>query len=88
MIRFQISMDESLLKKVDDYAKSAGLSRSGFMSLAASDYISAKEKAPKVSEAFLKMATLIDQRMNGAISKEELEIKLDEVGKSMSDLQK
>ena len=88
MIRFQISMDENLMKKVDEAAKSAGLSRSGFMSLAASDYISAKEKAPKVSEAFLKMATLIDQRMNGAISKEDLEKKLEEVGKSVSDLQK
>lgn len=88
MVRVQITIKEELLKKVDEHAKSAGLSRSGFMSLAASDYISAKEKAPKVSEAFVRMATLIDQRMNGAITKEELETKLDEVGKTVSDLQK
>lgn len=88
MIRFQISMDENLMKKVDEAARSAGLSRSGFMSLAASDYISAKEKAPKVSEAFLKMAKLIDQRMNGEITKDELEKKFDEVSNSVNELQK
>lgn len=88
MIRFQISMDENLMKKVDEEAKSAGLSRSGFMSLTASEYIKAKVNAPKVSEAFVKMATMIDQRMNGVITNEELEKKLDEVGKSVSNLNK
>lgn len=88
MVKVQITIKEELLKKVDEQAKRAGLSRSAFLSLTASDYISAKEKAPKVSEAFVRMATLIDQRMNGAITKEELETKLDEVGKTVSDLQK
>lgn len=86
MKKFQISMDETLFKKVDEYAKNAGLSRSGFLSLAASDYISAKEKAPKISEAFLEMAKLIDSRTKGDITKDEMEKQLDELGKSMNDL--
>lgn len=88
MQKFQISMDETLFKRVEEYAKNAGLSRSGFMSLAASDYISAKEKAPKLSEAFLEMAKLIDSRTKGNISKEEMEKQLDELGRSVNDLGK
>lgn len=88
MQKFQISMDETLFKKVEEYAKNAGLSRSGFISLAASDYISAKEKAPKITEAFLAMATLMDSKIKGHISQEEMTKQLDELENGMKQLGK
>lgn len=88
MVKVQITIKEELLKKVDEQAKRAGLSRSAFLSLTASDYISAKEKAPKLSEAFLEMAKLIDSRTKGDITKEEMDKQLDELGRSVNDLGK
>ena len=68
MARIQISMDDDVLKRVDEFAKRAALSRSAFLSMAAVDYINAKEKAPLITSAFSSMAALLDARVKMSFS--------------------
>lgn len=88
MARVQISMDDDVLRKVDEFAKQAALTRSAFLSMAAVDYIKAKEKAPLISSAFASMAALLDARVKGEISQEEFQLRLDGFDQSIKDIGK
>lgn len=88
MARIQVSMDDDVLKRIDDFAKSAALSRSAFLSMAAIDYITAKEKAPLITSAFSSMASLLDARIRGEISQEEFQLRLDGLDQSVKELGK
>lgn len=86
MARIQISMDDSVLEKIDCFIGSAGLSRSAFLSMAALEYIKAKESAPVISAAFSTMAQLIDQRVRGEISQVDLQKQLEAIDVSVKKL--
>lgn len=43
MAKVQITLDDELLKKVDDFANENFMTRSGLVSVAVNDYINAKE---------------------------------------------
>lgn len=88
MARVQISIDNDVLKRVDEFSKKSGLSRSSFLSMAALDYIESKEKAPLISSAFASMASLLDARVNGLISQEEFDSKLTRLGDDVKLLRK
>lgn len=87
MARIQISMDDSVLERVDCFAKAAGLSRSAFLSMAALDYIKAKEKAPIITSAFSQMAALLDAHVRGQISKDDLQLQLDGIDQSIKGIE-
>lgn len=87
MARVQISMDDEVLKKVDDFAKAAALTRSAFLSMAAVDYIAAKEKAPLISSAFASFASLLDARVKNEISPEDFKLRIDGLDKSIKNLE-
>lgn len=87
MARIQVSMDDAVLKRVDEFAKSAALSRSAFLSMAAVDYINAKEKAPLITSAFSSMAALLDARVKGEISQDEFQSRIDSLGSSVRELE-
>lgn len=87
MARVQISLDDEVLTRIDTFAKSVGLSRSSFLSMAALDYISAKEKAPIISSTFAQFASLLDARVRGVITDEELSSSLDALEASTRSLQ-
>ena len=86
MARVQISMDDDVLKKIDAFAKQAALSRSAFLSMAAVDYIAAKEKAPLITSAFSSMAALLDARVKGEISQEDFQLRIDGLDASLKQL--
>ena len=88
LARVQISIDDDVLKRVDEFSKKLALSRSAFLSMAAVDYIEAKEKAPLISSAFASMASLLDARVNGLISQEEFNLKLSRLDDDVKSLGK
>ena len=88
MARVQISMDDDVLKKIDAFAKQAALSRSAFLSMAAVDYIPAKEKAPLITSAFSSIAALLDARVKGEISQEDFQLRIDGLDASLNSLRK
>lgn len=86
MARVQISIDDAVLQKIDAFAKQAALSRSAFLSMAAVDYIAAKEKAPLITSAFSSMAVLLDARVRGELTQEEFQIRIDSLDNSIKQL--
>lgn len=88
MARIQISIDDEVLQKVDSFVKKSGLNRSAFLSMAALDYIAAKEKAPLITSAFSSMAVLLDSRVKGEISQEEFQRRLDSLDDAVKELGK
>lgn len=49
-MKFQISMNDELAKRVDNYADENFMSRSGFISLACTQYLNAHEATKAVQE--------------------------------------
>lgn len=88
MARIQVSMDDAVLQRIDEFAKKSALSRSAFLSMAAVDYIDAKEKAPLISGAFASMAQLLDARVKGEISQDEFQLRLDGMDRDLKELGK
>lgn len=86
MARVQISIDDDVLEKIDAFAKQSALSRSAFLSMAAVDYIAAKEKAPLITSAFSSMAALLDSRVKGEISQEDFQLRIDGLDNSLKQL--
>lgn len=86
MARVQISIDDDVLEKIDAFAKQSALSRSAFLSMAAVDYIAAKEKAPLITSAFSSMAALLDARVKGEISQEDFQLRIDGLDNSLKQL--
>lgn len=83
MARIQVSMDDDVLKRIDEFSKKVALSRSAFLSMAAVDYIDSKEKAPLISSAFSSMAALLDARVKGEISQDEFQSRIDSLNLSL-----
>lgn len=79
MVRLQISMNEDTLERVDLCAKEVGLNRSAFLSMAALDYINAREKAPQITSAFSQLAALLDARVKSQISEDEFQTRLEAI---------
>lgn len=86
MARLQISMDDTVLERVDSFAKTAGLTRSAFLSMAALDYINAKEKAPVITSAFSSMAALLDAHVRGQISRDDMQAGLAAIDQSIQEI--
>lgn len=76
-IRVQLSIDEQLLPRMDTFAKSMGLSRSAFVATAVSDYMSARDKAPKYGDLFASMASTFEALMRGEITQDEFQLRID-----------
>lgn len=88
MAKVQISIPDDVLEKIDAFAKKSALTRSAFLSMAAVDYISAKEKAPLITSAFSSMAALLDARVKGEITQEDFQRRIDGLDQSMKELKK
>lgn len=59
-MKMQISMNDELAKRVDDYADENYMSRSGFISLACANYLNAHEATKAVQEVAACMRKIAD----------------------------
>ena len=57
-IKINITVPDTLLEKMDDYAKANAMTRSGLIQLATSQYIQAQEMMPSLNNAFALMGSL------------------------------
>lgn len=63
--RLQITLDETLLKRVDECAKEKGLNRSAFISVACDDYIRATTKGAEIRQSVDKLLEGMRLKLNG-----------------------
>lgn len=73
MAKVQISIDNDLLARIDKYADSNYMSRSGFISLATSQYLQNADTVKAIKELTACMRRIADNGNIDAQSKKELE---------------
>lgn len=69
-MKVNITLDDELMKRIDDYADRNYMSRSGLMSLAVTQYLNANEMILAVKDMALCMRKIAD---NGTVDHETME---------------
>lgn len=78
-IKLNITMPDTLLKTVDDYAQRNAMTRSGLLCLAVSQYIQAQEAMPSINNVFALMGSLAKRAAAGTAASPEYEKELAEL---------
>ena len=60
MVKVQISMQEDLLNKIDDFAKSNFMNRSAFISMVCNQYLQAKEVTEHLKDLTFSVRKIAD----------------------------
>lgn len=81
--RVVISFDDEILKKIDQYAELHGMTRTSFVNLACTEYLTSIEKVPSLSAALVQFAQIMDDSANGKISYSDTIDRLNDVSKSL-----
>lgn len=84
--KFMVSMDDGLFERLEGYVSANGFTRSGFISVAVRDYLEAKEKAPKFTSIFVRLAEAVDKRVSGSISDDEYQITMEQLQRETDNL--
>lgn len=73
MAKVQISLDDSLLNRCDNYADNNYMSRSGLISVALTDYLNQKEAISSMREVTLAVKKIADAGVLDSDALEKLE---------------
>lgn len=77
--KLSFSMKSDLLERMDNYADENGLTRSGLIALAVTQYLNAVEAAPSVNKLLSAMAAVSDGVLRGDMSPVEARARLDAI---------
>lgn len=71
MAKIMISIDDSLLERVDNMADEMYTSRSGLLSLAVTEYLNAKQSIGILTDISLQISKIANDVKNGEIENDE-----------------
>ena len=77
--KLSFSMKSDLLERMDNYADENGLTRSGLIALAVTQYLNAMEAAPSVTKLLNAMAAVSDGVLKGEMPPTEARARLDAI---------
>ena len=77
--KLSFSMKSDLLERMDNYADENGLTRSGLIALAVTQYLNAMEAAPSVTKLLNAMAAVSDGVLKGEMPHSEARARLDAI---------
>lgn len=77
--KLSFSMKTDLLERMDNYADDNGLTRSGLIALAVTQYLNAMEAAPSVTRLLNAMAAVSDGVLKGEMSSDEARARMDAI---------
>lgn len=77
--KISISVREDLLERIDVYADNNGMTRSGLISLACSQYLNAVEAMPSVNKLLNAMAAVTDGVIKGDVAPHDARARLDAI---------
>lgn len=69
-MKVQISLDDALMERLDDYAKENYMSRSGLISIACTQYLNSQDVVRAIKEMSFLMRKIAE---TGTIDKEQIE---------------
>ena len=74
--KLNVTLREDLLERIDAYADENGMTRSGFLSVAAVQYLNAVEAAPSVNKMLAAMAAAAEGAIQGDLTPEEADAQM------------
>ena len=86
--KLSFSMKSDLLERMDNYADENGLTRSGLIALAVTQYLNAMEAAPSVTKLLNAMAAVSDGVLKGEMPPTEARARLDAIQETYDVLSK
>ena len=86
--KLNITLREDLLERIDEYAEGNGMTRSGLLAIAATQYLNAVEAMPSVNKLLKSMAAVSEGVLKGEMSPRDAQAKLDAIQATYEELSK
>ena len=86
--KLNVTIREDLLERMDSYAADNGMSRSGLIAIAVTQYLNAAEAMPSVNKLLSAMAAVSDGVLRGQIEPSEARVRLDAIQMTYDELTK
>ena len=84
--KINITLDEELLDRIDKYAKSNAMSRSGLLAMSAAQYLNAVESMPSINKLLNSMVAVVEGTLNGDVSPADAEQRMQQIQNSYTAL--
>lgn len=78
-VKLNITVKEDLLSRADSYAEENGMTRSGLIALALTQYLNSVEAMPSVNKLMASMAAVVDGTFNGVLDPVEAEKRMESI---------
>lgn len=86
--KLNVTIREDLLERMDDYADNNGMTRSGLIAIAVTQYLNAVEAMPSVNKLLIAMAAVSDGVLKGEMSPSEAEARMSAIQSTYDQLTK
>ena len=86
--KLNVTIREDLLARMDDYADENGMTRSGLIAMAVTQYLNAVEAMPSVNKLLNAMAAVSDGVLKGEMAPHEAEAKIAAIQSTYEELTK
>ena len=86
--KLNVTIREDLLESMDDYADENGMTRSGLIAMAVTQYLNAVEAMPSVNKLLNAMAAVSDGVLKGEMAPHEAEAKIAAIQSTYEELTK
>lgn len=86
--KFNATMREDLLERLDNYADENGMTRSGLIAIAVTQYLNAVEAMPSVNKLLNAMAAVSDGVLKGELPPSEAQARIDAIQATYEQLTK
>lgn len=86
--KLNVTIREDLLERMDNYADENGMTRSGLIAIAVTQYLNAVEAAPSINKLLTAMAAVTEGALSGEMPVQEAQARLDAIQMTYKDLTK
>ena len=86
--KLNVTIREDLLKRMDDYSSENGMTRSGLIAVAVTQYLNAVEAMPSVTKLLNAMAAVSEGVLKGEMSPRDAEVKIAAIQSTYDELTK
>lgn len=84
--KLSVTIRSDLLDRMDDYADSNGMTRSGLIAVAVTQYLNAQEAMPSVNKLLNAMAAVTDAAIKGDLEPEQVQARMDAIQQTYEQL--
>lgn len=84
--KISVTLRSDLLERIDEFADNNGMTRSGLLAIASTQYLNAMETMPSYKKLLNALASVTDGVLSGDMERDEAKAKLDAIQSTYSEL--